>query len=70
MVNIDLLREDPEKFKKANSSKNKDPKLIDEVLELDQTRRQLQTQLQELQTKRNIAAKEKNIEKGKQNLFI
>jgi seryl-tRNA synthetase len=66
MIDIHLLRENPEKIKKGIEAKQLDPKLVDVVLELDEERRRLLRKIEELRAKRNQFAKEQNIEKGKE----
>jgi seryl-tRNA synthetase len=65
MLDIKFIRENTDLVKQGAKNKNADPALIDQVLDLDQKRRDLMTQVQELRSQRNIAAKEKNIEEGK-----
>ncbi len=65
MLDIQLIRDNPEKIKKGVADKNFDPKLVDKVLELDKKRRDLMQSIQVLQAERNKVAKEKDIEKGK-----
>lgn len=66
MIDINALRVEPEKFKKATANKNKDPNLIDQVLEADKLWREILKQVEDLRSERNIAAKAKDIEKGKE----
>lgn len=66
MIDIHLLRKNPEKFKKGIEAKQLDPKLVDMVLELDEKRRKLLGEIEELRAKRNKLAKEQDIEKGKE----
>ena len=66
MIDINHIRENPEKFKKGIEAKQLDPKLVDVVLELDEERRRLLGKIEELRAKRNKYAKEQNVEKGKE----
>jgi len=66
MIDINLLREDPKKIKKAVADKQLDPALVETALKLDEKWRELVGQVQELRTQRNEAAKNKDIEKGKE----
>ena len=59
MVNLNDLRENPDKYKKATADKQMDPTVVDKVLELDTKKRELQTKIQELQARRNAIAREK-----------
>lgn len=58
MLDIRQIRENPEKFKKMIARKGADPALIDEVVELDQDRRGLISQLEDLQNRLNQHSKE------------
>ncbi|MDP3998379.1 MAG: serine--tRNA ligase [bacterium] len=65
MLDIKFICENPEIVKKAVKDKGLDVD-IDKVLELDEKRRKLIVEVEELRRQRNEAAREKNIEKGKQ----
>ncbi|HSX48897.1 MAG TPA: serine--tRNA ligase [Candidatus Saccharimonadales bacterium] len=65
MIDINFVRENSDEVKRKISSKNFDPKIVDEVLKLDEKRRKFVGEVGELRAKRNEAAKEKDIEKGK-----
>ena len=65
MLDIQFIRDNPEKVKKGVSAKQLDPKLVDEVLSLDKKRRELLAEIEELRAKRNQAAKAKKVEEGK-----
>jgi seryl-tRNA synthetase len=64
MIDIKLLRENPEAIKKAVADKGMDLN-VDELLDLDNKRREVDTQVQGLREERNKAAKAKDIEGGK-----
>ncbi|MBI2103523.1 serine--tRNA ligase [Candidatus Woesebacteria bacterium] len=67
MIDINDLRENPEKYKKGVIAKQLDPKLVDKLFELDEKRRSLIKETEELRAKRNQIAKEgKASEKGKE----
>lgn len=53
MININLLREEPDKFKKSLIIKNYDPTLVDLFLDLDVKWREKVTALDELRAKKN-----------------
>lgn len=53
MLDIQFIRDNQEQVKQAAVAKNLNPNVVDEVLRLDQERRVLITQGQELRTKRN-----------------
>ena len=65
MLDIQFIRDNPEKVKKGVSARQLDPKLVDEVLSLDKKRRELLAEIEELRAKRNQAAKAKKVEEGK-----
>lgn len=65
MLDINYIRENPEKVKKGITSKGFSSGLVDKVLELDEKRRKLLADFEELRHQRNEAAQEKNIEEGK-----
>lgn len=63
MLDIKLIRENPEKIKKGIKSRNINPKIIDEILKLDGEWRKAKISWENLQAKKNNASKE--IQKGK-----
>ena len=65
MLDITFIRENTEKVKAGVAAKQFDPKIVDEVLKLDETRRKLIVEVEELRAKRNKAAEKKDIEEGK-----
>lgn len=65
MLDINYIRENPEKVKKEIKNKNFDPKLVDELLTLDERRRKLIGEIEILRSGRNRAADTKDIESGK-----
>lgn len=66
MIDINKLREDPEFFKKATSDKQLDSSVIDKVIELDKKWREVLRQVEDLRSEKNKAAKDRNIEIGKE----
>ncbi|CAN5297792.1 serine--tRNA ligase [soil metagenome] len=56
MLDINYVRENTDEVKKKVATKNFDAKLIDEVLELDEKRRKLISEIDELRAKRNEIA--------------
>jgi len=66
MIDIQLLREDKERIKKAVANKGFDVSLVDKALSLDIEKRKLMGEVQSLQAERNKAAKDKDIERGKE----
>lgn len=64
MIDINQIRENPEKIKEGIKTKQLDPKLVDEVLESDKKRRELLGEIETLRADRNKAAKEQDKEKG------
>ena len=65
MLDINFIRENIDIVKKAVSDKGVDID-IDELLEVDKKRRDLIAKVDDLRQQRNTAAKDRNIEKGKQ----
>ncbi|KKU03145.1 MAG: Serine-tRNA ligase, partial [Candidatus Woesebacteria bacterium GW2011_GWE1_45_18] len=65
MLDINFIRENTEKVKKGVAAKQLPAKIVDEVLELDEKRRKLIVEVEELRAKKNKAAEGKNIEEGK-----
>jgi len=65
MFDIRLIRENPEKLKKATADKQRDPKLVDEVLRLDQGKREILQKVESLRAERNKLGRE-DIKQGKQ----
>ncbi len=65
MIDINFVRDNSDEVKRKVASKNFDPKIVDEVLKLDEKRRKFIGEIEEIRSKRNEAAKEKDIEKGK-----
>lgn len=65
MLDIQLIRDNPEKVKKAVADKGYDTSLVEKVLKLDKKKRDLLGQVEKLRADRNAAAKAKDIESGK-----
>ncbi|MFV1917209.1 MAG: serine--tRNA ligase [Patescibacteria group bacterium] len=59
MLDIQFIRDNPEKVKKGVSAKQLEPKLVDKVLELDKRRRHLILEVEDLRARRNEIAKKK-----------
>jgi len=64
MIDIKAIRENPDYFRKATADKNREPKLVDEVLEFDEKRKDLLQKVEVLRAERNKLGKE-DIERGK-----
>lgn len=65
MLDLQFIRENKDKVQKGAESKGVTIN-IDHILEIDAAARNLSTQVQELRTQRNQAAKDRDIEKGKE----
>jgi seryl-tRNA synthetase len=65
MLDINVLRNNPEIIRKALEDRNFDINL-DELIKLDKNRLSLLKQVEDLRQERNIAAKARDIEKGKE----
>jgi len=53
MLDIQFIRDNPDKVKKSTENKNYDPKIVDEVLALDKKRRELLQKIEALRAERN-----------------
>ncbi len=58
MLDIDLIRNEPERVKQALRNRNEDPSLVDEVLDLDAQRRELLQEVEGLRAERNRVSKQ------------
>lgn len=56
MLDIKLIRKDPDFFKKGLSTKRQDPKIIDHVLKIDEERRELIQKTEEIKAEKNKAS--------------
>lgn len=66
MLDINFIRENPEKVKEGVIVKGYPVDIVDKLLDIDETRRQLLMEVDKLRAKRNLAAEGKNIEEGKE----
>lgn len=64
MLDINFIRNNSEKVKKGVSDKGYDPAIVDRVLKVDETRRQLISEIEKLRQERNKLGKN-DIDKGK-----
>jgi len=64
MLDINFVKEFPKKVKEGTKNKGYDPKIVDRVLKVDETRRQLIAEVEKWRQERNKLGK-KDIEKGK-----
>lgn len=67
MLDINVLRQEPEKVKKAVAAKSADPKLVDAFLVLDEKWRAATGALDELRARQNKLSKERNVEAAREN---
>lgn len=58
MLDINFIRENPEKVKKATKNKGYNPDVVDEVLRLDKERRKLIQEVEKLRAERNIISQQ------------
>jgi len=65
MVDLKKLRDNPDFFRKATSDKQRDPSLVNKVLEIDQQKREILQKVESLRAERNKLGKE-GIERGKE----
>lgn len=66
MLDIQYIRENADKVKKVVADKQLDASLVDQLIEVDVKRRATIQKIEEVRSERNLAAKDKNIEKGKE----
>ncbi len=66
MLDIKFIRENVDLVKKGVAAKQYDPSLVDEALKLDLKKRALIKEIEEVRARRNIAAHDKDIQKGKE----
>ena len=65
MLDVELIRREPEKVKAGISKKNADPALVDKFLELDKTWRERTKNVDELRAKLNQLSRERKIDEAK-----
>lgn len=65
MIDIELLRKDPEIIKRKVADKQFNAQLVDKALELDNKYRKLLQKVERLRAEKNKFAKDKNVEEGK-----
>lgn len=65
MLDINFIRENTDQVKQAAKNKNSNID-IDRILDLDKQKRDLLSEVEALRQERNIVAKERNIERGKE----
>jgi len=64
MLDLNFIRQNPEEVKEGVKNKGYDPRLVDRVLKVDETRRQLIGEIEKLRAERNKLGP-KDIEKGR-----
>jgi seryl-tRNA synthetase len=67
MLDIAVLREDPERVKRGIATKNADPKLVDDFLQLDKAWRGLTKEIDEKRAEQKKLSEQRDIEGGKKN---
>lgn len=65
MIDIKKLRENPDYFRKATADKQRDPSVVDKILELDKNRLSTLQRVETLRAERNKIGKE-NLQRGKE----
>jgi len=58
MLDIDLIREEPERVRKAMEKRQMDPSPVNDILEFDEKRRALIQEVEEMRSERNTVSKE------------
>ncbi len=69
MLDIKLIREQPDKIKQGIEKKGADPVLIDKVLELDKQKRSLLQEIETIRAKKNATEKKLIEEKDKEKII-
>lgn len=64
MLDIQFIRDHPDKVKQAAHDKNLNPKVVDEVLRFDSKRRELRAKVEQLRAERNAVSKQLAKEKS------
>jgi len=64
MLDINLIRQNPEKVKSGIAAKNSDPKLVDDFLALDENWRKLTKEIDDLRAEQNKFSDERKIEQA------
>jgi seryl-tRNA synthetase len=67
MIDIELLRKEPEKVKKAIAAKNASPSLVDEFVKLDEEWRKLMKDIGDKRAEQKKLSEKRDIEGGKKN---
>lgn len=67
MIDVELIRQEPEKVKKGIASKNIDPTIVDKFLKLDQEWRKLRFEADFLRSRQKKLSEERNFEEAKKN---
>lgn len=67
MIDIELIRQEPEKVKKGIASKNIDPTIVDKFLRLDEEWRKLRFEVDLLRNKQRKLSEQRSIEEAKKN---
>ncbi len=67
MLDIELIRKEPEMVKKGIAAKNADPNLVDDFLRSDNEWRGLRLKLDDLRARQKQLSSERNIEEAKKN---
>ena len=66
MLDITLIRENPEKVKEGIAAKNLDPQIVDRFLTIDSKWRELTAVMDSLRAEQKKASQEKNVARGKE----
>ncbi len=67
MLDIELLRTEPERVKREIESKNADPKLVDDLLSIDLKWRAATKELDDLRARHKKLSEERNLEEARKN---
>src|SRR4051812_48432176 len=67
MLDIKLLRDEPDKVRNGIKAKNHDPKLVDEFLRLDEEWRKLTAEIDEKRAEQKKLSEARKIDEAKKN---
>ncbi len=67
MLDIELLRSEPEKVKQASTAKNRDPKFVDEFVKFDEEWRKITKEIGDKRAEQKKLSEKRDVEGGKKN---
>jgi len=70
MLDIKLIREEPDKVRQALRNRNEDPAVVDDILRLDERRRSILVEKEQMQARRNELSKQVPKAQGKERAAL